>query len=151
MNGRNIQRIMKQYSAYVKFSNTLEFNETGGYMENHHNVISRTPAKNEASLLELEKTILESIQDIDFIKKEKMVEIPKELHRIILGYYAGNIRDIEVKYKAHIDFPEKETGSDVLLITASSDKECENVRKELMVSFNKTCHFLFYKKNSKLS
>jgi hypothetical protein len=44
--GKNIQRIMKMYGVYVKFSNAEEFAQLGGYLDNEDNVVARTPAKN---------------------------------------------------------------------------------------------------------
>jgi len=43
--GKNIQRIMKKYGVYVKFSNAEEFAALGGYLDNDDNVVARTPAK----------------------------------------------------------------------------------------------------------
>lgn len=40
--GKNIQRIMKKYGVYVKFSNAEEFASLGGYADNHDNVIARS-------------------------------------------------------------------------------------------------------------
>lgn len=39
--GKNIQRIMKKYGVYVKFSNAKEFAKLGGYQNNHDNVVAR--------------------------------------------------------------------------------------------------------------
>ncbi|KAI9217694.1 hypothetical protein BC828DRAFT_408264 [Blastocladiella britannica] len=59
--GKNIQRIMKKYGVFVKFSNSDEHAAQGGYFDNDDNVIARTPAKNSASLVPLKRAILESI------------------------------------------------------------------------------------------
>lgn len=57
--GKNIQRIMKKYGVYVKFSNSIEHAQLGGYFSNEDNVIARTPMKNQANLLELKGEIME--------------------------------------------------------------------------------------------
>lgn len=59
--GKNIQRIMKKFGVYVKFSNSEEFNELGGYYENEDNVIARTPAKNANNLESLKLAILDMV------------------------------------------------------------------------------------------
>lgn len=59
--GRSIQRIMKKFGVYVKFSNADEFAALGGYNDNMDNVIARTPRKNSANLELLKQAVLEAI------------------------------------------------------------------------------------------
>jgi hypothetical protein len=59
--GKNIQRIMKVYGVYVKFSNAEEFAQLGGYLDNEDNVVARTPAKNAMSLDSLKASIMELV------------------------------------------------------------------------------------------
>jgi predicted PilT family ATPase len=59
--GRSIQRIMKKYGVYVKFSNAEEFAALGGYNDNDDNVIARTPAKNAINLDNLKQSVLELV------------------------------------------------------------------------------------------
>ncbi|OAD08901.1 hypothetical protein MUCCIDRAFT_125162, partial [Mucor lusitanicus CBS 277.49] len=59
--GKNIQRVMKQYGVYVKFSSNDELATFGGYFENEHNVIARTPEKNLHSLFKLKSAVMEFI------------------------------------------------------------------------------------------
>src|SRR5882762_6139774 len=59
--GRSIQRIMKQYGVYVKFSNAKEFVQLGGYTDNEDNVIARTPAKNAINLDNLKQSVMELV------------------------------------------------------------------------------------------
>jgi hypothetical protein len=59
--GRSIQRIMKKYGVYVKFSNAEEFAALGGYNDNEDNVVARTPAKNAMSLENLKQSVLELV------------------------------------------------------------------------------------------
>lgn len=59
--GKNIQRIMKLYGVYVKFSNAEEFAALGGYMDNEDNVVARTPAKNAINLESLKQSVMEMV------------------------------------------------------------------------------------------
>ena len=59
--GRSIQRIMKKYGVYVKFSNAEEFAQLGGYTDNEDNVIARTPAKNAMNLDNLKQAVMELV------------------------------------------------------------------------------------------
>lgn len=59
--GRSIQRIMKKYGVYVKFSNAEEFAAMGGYNDNEDNVVARTPAKNAMNLENLKQSVMELV------------------------------------------------------------------------------------------
>jgi hypothetical protein len=59
--GRSIQRIMKKYGVYVKFSNAEEFAALGGYNDNEDNVVARTPAKNAINLENLKQSVMELV------------------------------------------------------------------------------------------
>jgi len=59
--GKNIQRIMKLFGVYVKFSNAEEFAALGGYMDNEDNVVARTPAKNAINLESLKQSVMEMV------------------------------------------------------------------------------------------
>ena len=59
--GRSIQRIMKKYGVYVKFSNAEEFAALGGYLDNEDNVVARTPAKNAMNLENLKQAVTELV------------------------------------------------------------------------------------------
>lgn len=59
--GRNIQRIMKKYGVYVKFSNAEEFAALGGYNDNEDNVVARTPSKNAINLDNLRQSVMEIV------------------------------------------------------------------------------------------
>jgi predicted PilT family ATPase len=59
--GRSIQRIMKKYGVYVKFSNAEEFAALGGYIDNDDNVVARTPAKNAVNLENLRQSVMELV------------------------------------------------------------------------------------------
>lgn len=114
--GKNIQRIMKKYGVYVKFSNAEEFTTLGGYQENEDNVIARTPAKNSAALDQLKIAVMEMVipKDKDYVVET--VSIPRRYHRTLLGEKSIFIRDIESKTNSIVRFPNKETASDVVSI-----------------------------------
>ncbi|KAJ3736962.1 cytoplasmic protein [Lentinula guzmanii] len=114
--GRSIQRIMKKYGVYVKFSNAEEFAALGGYNDNDDNVIARTPAKNALNLDNLKQSVMELVnpKDKDFVNET--LSVPRRYHRTLLGEKAIFIHDIETKTNSRVRFPEKETASDVVTI-----------------------------------
>lgn len=114
--GRSIQRIMKKYGVYVKFSNAEEFAALGGYNDNDDNVVARTPAKNANNLDNLKQAVMELVnaKDKDFVNET--VSIPRRYHRSLLGDKSIFIHDIEAKTNSRVRFPDKETASDVVTI-----------------------------------
>jgi predicted PilT family ATPase len=146
--GRSIQRIMKKYGVYVKFSNAEEFAQLGGYTDNEDNVIARTPFKNHMNLESLKLSVMELVnekvrsvfvrriqvltcpQDRDFINQT--VLIPHQLHRKLLGEKHVNIEDIEAKTNSRISFPGSESGSDVVTIYGP-EQQIENAQTRLLV------------------
>ncbi|KAF9451773.1 hypothetical protein P691DRAFT_662387 [Macrolepiota fuliginosa MF-IS2] len=114
--GRSIQRIMKKYGVYVKFSNAEEFTALGGYNDNDDNVVARTPAKNAVNLENLKQSVMELVnpKDKDFVNET--MSIPRRYHRTLLGEKSIFIHDIETKTNSHVRFPDKETASDVVTI-----------------------------------
>ncbi|KAK9719106.1 hypothetical protein K7432_005003 [Basidiobolus ranarum] len=63
--GKNIQRIMKQFGVYVKFSTAEEFAAQGACIESGDNVVARTPAKNINNLTNFKKTIIDMVESKD--------------------------------------------------------------------------------------
>jgi hypothetical protein len=130
--GRSIQRIMKKYGVYVKFSNAEEFAAMGGYNDNEDNVIARTPAKNAMNLDNLKQSVMELVnpkvstlflrfrnrtygtQDKDYINET--VTIPRKYHRTLLGEKSIFIHNIEAKTNCKVRFPDKETASDLVML-----------------------------------
>ncbi|KAG0248904.1 hypothetical protein BG011_009799 [Mortierella polycephala] len=115
--GKNIQRIMKKYGVYVKFSNSEEFATLGGYFDNLDNVVARTPSKNAGNLENLKQAVMELVnpKDKDFIRHRLV--IPKERHLSLLSDHATVLREIHEATNATILFPERETGSDIVTIS----------------------------------
>ncbi|KAJ7900099.1 cytoplasmic protein [Mycena olivaceomarginata] len=105
--GRSIQRIMKKYGVYVKFSNAEEFAALGGYNDNDDNVVARTPAKNAINLDNLKQSVMELVnpKDKDYINET--VSIPRR---------PFSFHDIETKTNSQVRFPPKETASDIVTI-----------------------------------
>ncbi|KZO94984.1 hypothetical protein CALVIDRAFT_565105 [Calocera viscosa TUFC12733] len=114
--GKNIQKIMKKYGVYVKFSNAEEFAQLGGYMDNEDNVVARTPAKNASNLENLKASVMELVNPKDKDYTTETVSIPRRYHRTLLGEKAIFIHDIEQKTNSIVRFPDKETASDVVSI-----------------------------------
>lgn len=114
--GKNIQRIMKKYGVYVKFSNAKEFAKLGGYQNNHDNVVARTPAKNAENLENLKQSVMELVhpKDKDFVIE--YLNIDRTQHRTILGEKSIFIHDIESKTNTCFYFPSTESGSSTIEI-----------------------------------
>lgn len=115
--GKNIQRIMKKYGVYVKFSNAEEFAALGGYFESNDNVVARTPAKNAINLEYLKQAVMELVspKDKDFVTE--VIAIPRQHHRAVVGDQGSAIHNIETQTGTEIRFPYKETGSDFVRVT----------------------------------
>lgn len=114
--GRSIQRIMKKYGVYVKFSNAEEFAALGGYGDNEDNVIARTPAKNAINLDNLKQAVMELVHPKDKDYVIETVSIPRRYHRTLLGEKSIFIKDIETKTNSKVRFPDKESASDAVAI-----------------------------------
>jgi hypothetical protein len=114
--GKNIQRIMKMYGVYVKFSNAEEFAQLGGYLDNEDNVVARTPAKNAIALESLKTAVMDLVSPKDKDYTVDSVTIPRRYHRTLLGEKSIFIHDIERKTNSTIRFPNKETASDTVTI-----------------------------------
>ncbi|WVQ70686.1 hypothetical protein IAR50_000208 [Cryptococcus sp. DSM 104548] len=114
--GKNIQKIMKIYNSFVKFSNAEEFASLGGYFDNEDNVYAKTPSKNGANLWELKQAIMEVVGMKERNFYTDYVSIPRPYHRTLLGEKSIFIHDIEQKTNTIVRFPYKETGSDVVSI-----------------------------------
>ncbi|PFH50739.1 hypothetical protein AMATHDRAFT_60568 [Amanita thiersii Skay4041] len=114
--GRSIQRIMKKYGVYVKFSNAEEFAALGGYNDNDDNVVARTPAKNAINLDNLKQSVMELVNPKDKDYVNETVIIPRRYHRTLLGEKSIFIHDIESKTNSSVRFPDKESASDVVVI-----------------------------------
>ncbi|KAG0357323.1 hypothetical protein BGZ54_000371 [Gamsiella multidivaricata] len=115
--GKNIQRIMKKFGVYVKFSNSEEFATLGGYFDNLDNVVARTPSKNAINLDNLKQAVMELVnpKDKDFVSHHLV--IPKQQHLSLLSDHAIALREIHDATNATVLFPVRETGSDIVTIS----------------------------------
>lgn len=114
--GKNIQRIMKKFGVYVKFSNAEEFAALGGYMDNDDNVIARTPSKNATNLENLKNSVMELVspKDKDFVTES--VAVPRKYQRVLLGEKAGLIHEIERKTRCVVRFARRESAPDTVYV-----------------------------------
>ncbi|KAG0337866.1 hypothetical protein BG004_007459 [Podila humilis] len=115
--GKNIQRIMKKYGVYVKFSNSEEFANLGGYFDNLDNVVARTPSKNAMNLDNLKHAVMELVspKDKDFVHHS--LSIPKQYHLALMSDHAKALSEVQDATNAVIRFPARETGSGTVLIS----------------------------------
>ncbi|KAG0025420.1 hypothetical protein BGZ81_007184 [Podila clonocystis] len=115
--GKNIQRIMKKYGVYVKFSNSEEFANLGGYFDNLDNVVARTPSKNAMNLDNLKHAVMELVspKDKDFV--HHTLSIPKQYHLALMSDHARALSEVQDATNAIIRFPARETGSDTVSIS----------------------------------
>lgn len=114
--GKQIQKVMKKYGVYVKFSNAEEFAALGGYLDNEDNVIARTPAKNAINLENLKQSVMEMVNPKDKDYTTETVTISRRYHRNLLGEKGIFIHDIENKCSSKVIFPPRETASDLVYI-----------------------------------
>ncbi|KAI9280469.1 hypothetical protein BY458DRAFT_584371 [Sporodiniella umbellata] len=110
--GKNIQRIMKRYGVFVKFSNTEEFASLGGYYNNEDNVVARTPMKNQINLDNLRHAVMELVQPRDRNYSSKHVKIPFVIHSdLIQEYQTGYItEELGKKTNTRVLWPDNELG-----------------------------------------
>lgn len=114
--GKQIQKVMKKYGVYVKFSNAEEFAALGGYLDNEDNVIARTPAKNAINLENLKQSVMEMVNPKDKDYTTETVAISRRYHRSLLGEKHIFIHDIEGKCSSKVYFPPREAASDLVSI-----------------------------------
>lgn len=110
--GKNIQRIMKKYGVYVKFSNAEEFASLGGYYGNEDNVVARTPMKNQVNLDNLRQAV--TPKDKDFMVQ--IFSIPFRRHRSILIDYKVYLQEVSKKTSVKIIWSSHELASDVVTL-----------------------------------
>ncbi|KAJ3209338.1 hypothetical protein HDU82_000986 [Entophlyctis luteolus] len=127
--GKNIQRIMKKYGVYVKFSNAEEFALLGGYHENRDNVVARTPAKNAESLDLLRDAVFEVVGFHTDVTVS--AAIPRVLHRFVKGFQGLVVAGIERAHGVKIVWPDKESGSDDVKIIGQ-EVQVQQAKAELM-------------------
>lgn len=125
--GKNIQRIMKKYGVYVKFSNAEEYEALGGYYKNEDNVIARTPSKNSMNLAELHGSIVELLTHREKGDEKGTVIVLPQFHRLVDS--GSSLRNIDDVTFTDINLPLRESGSEIIEIigTDAKIKEAKNM------------------------
>ncbi|CEP16842.1 hypothetical protein [Parasitella parasitica] len=123
--GKNIQRIMKKYGVYVKFSNAEEFAALGGYYDNEDNVVARTPMKNQINLENLRHAVMDLInpKDRDCVE-QTLYDIPFWLHRTLIHDQAAYLAEMTKKTNTHLIWPDDEAASDSLTLVGPESQVC---------------------------
>lgn len=134
--GQHIQRIMKKYSVFVKFSNAMDRGGLGKEDDDIKvdNVICRTPARNAQSLDLVKQEIMDMVekvvcqsprgqfevsrltlmQDAEYVSER--VVINRLYHRELIARMT-EIDELEKKWNCKIEFPGTEMASDVVTIS----------------------------------
>lgn len=115
--GQHIQRIMKKYSVFVKFSNAMD---RGGVSKEDDdikvdNVICRTPARNAQSLDMVKQEIMDMVEKADAEFVTEQVEINRLYHRELLARLP-ELEELEKKWNCKITFPSTEQASDSVTV-----------------------------------
>ncbi|KMP05215.1 hypothetical protein CISG_01498 [Coccidioides immitis RMSCC 3703] len=116
--GQHIQRIMKKYSVFVKFSNAMD---RGGVNKDDddirvENVICRTPARNAQNLELVKQEIMDMVEKVDAEFVSETVLVNRLYHRELIARMK-EIDELEKKWNCKIDFPSTETASDFVTIS----------------------------------
>ncbi|KAL4780357.1 hypothetical protein BJX76DRAFT_351033 [Aspergillus varians] len=116
--GQHIQRIMKKYSVFVKFSNAMDRGGMGKDDDDIKvdNVICRTPARNAQSLDLVKQEIMDMVEKVDAEYVSERVVINRLYHRELLARMS-EIDELEKKWNCKIEFPSTELASDVVNIS----------------------------------
>ncbi|KAL4747621.1 hypothetical protein BDW72DRAFT_182308 [Aspergillus terricola var. indicus] len=116
--GQHIQRIMKKYSVFVKFSNAMDRGGMGKDDDDIKvdNVICRTPARNAQSLDLVKQEIMDMVEKVDAEYVSERVVINRLYHRELLARMP-EIDELEKKWNCKIEFPSTELASDVVTIS----------------------------------
>ncbi|KAI9705390.1 MAG: hypothetical protein M1820_005220 [Bogoriella megaspora] len=115
--GQHIQRIMKKYSVFVKFSNAMD--RGLGKEEDDikvDNVICRTPARNADNLDLVKQEIMDMVEKVDAEFVSEHVIIDRLFHRELIARMA-EIEELEKKWNCKIIFPSTEQASDLVTVT----------------------------------
>jgi hypothetical protein len=116
--GQHIQRIMKKYSVFVKFSNAMD---RGGFGKEEDdikvdNVICRTPARNAQSLDLVKQEIMDMVEKADAEFVSETININRLYHRELLARL-DKIDELEKKFNCKITFPSTEEASDIVTVS----------------------------------
>ncbi|KAF2136784.1 uncharacterized protein K452DRAFT_279491 [Aplosporella prunicola CBS 121167] len=116
--GQHIQRIMKKYSVFVKFSNAMDRGGLGKEEDDIKvdNVICRTPARNAQNLDLVKQEIMDMVEKVDAEFVSEHVVINRLYHRELISRM-NEIEELEKKWNCKIVFPSTEQASDVVTVS----------------------------------
>ncbi|KAM5476015.1 hypothetical protein MauCBS54593_000698 [Microsporum audouinii] len=116
--GQHIQRVMKKYSVFVKFSNAMDRGGAGKDDDDIRveNVICRTPARNAQNLELVKQEIMDMVEKVDAEFVSETVVVNRLYHRELIARMK-EIDELEKKWNCKIDFPSTETASDFVTIS----------------------------------
>ncbi|KAL9092123.1 MAG: hypothetical protein Q9165_004556 [Trypethelium subeluteriae] len=116
--GQHIQRIMKKYSVFVKFSNAMDRGGVGKEEDDIKvdNVICRTPARNADNLDLVKQEIMDMVEKVDAEFVSEQVVIDRLYHRELIARM-NELEELEKKWNCKFIFPSTEQASDVITVT----------------------------------
>ncbi|KAK0347916.1 hypothetical protein LTR59_009296 [Friedmanniomyces endolithicus] len=116
--GQHIQRIMKKYSVFVKFSNAMDRGGVGKDDDDIKvdNVICRTPARNADNLELVKQEIMDMVEkdDAEFVSEH--VPVDRLYHRELITHMP-EIEELEKKWNCKVTFPGTEQASDMITVS----------------------------------
>lgn len=116
--GQHIQRIMKKYSVFVKFSNAMDRGGIGKDDDDIKvdNVICRTPARNADNLELVKAEIMDMVEKVDAEFVSESVIVDRLYHRELIARMP-EIEELEKKWNCKITFPGTEQASDIITVS----------------------------------
>lgn len=117
--GQHIQRIMKKYSVFVKFSNAMDRGASGKDDDDIKvdNVICRTPARNADNLELVKQEIMDMVEKVDAEFVSEHVPVDRLYHRELIARRMHDIEELEKKWNCKITFPSTEQASDIITVS----------------------------------
>jgi hypothetical protein len=134
--GQHIQRIMKKYSVFVKFSNAMDRGGIGKDDDDIKvdNVICRTPARNADNLELVKQEIMDMVEKADAEFVSEHVPVDRLYHRELVARMP-EIEELEKKWNCKITFPGAEQASDIITVSGPEYQVPQAV-DEFLVRFN---------------
>lgn len=116
--GQHIQRIMKKYSVFVKFSNAMDRGGIGKDDDDIKvdNVICRTPARNADNLELVKAEIMDMVEKVDAEFVSEQIPVDRLFHRELIARMP-EIEELEKKWNCKITFPGTEQASDIITVS----------------------------------
>ncbi|KAF2861612.1 hypothetical protein K470DRAFT_230146 [Piedraia hortae CBS 480.64] len=117
--GQHIQRIMKKYSVFVKFSNAMDRGGIGKEDDDIKvdNVICRTPARNADNLELVKQEIMDMVAQVDAEFTSESIPVDRLYHRELITRHKHEIEELEKKWNCKVTFPGTEQASDIVTVS----------------------------------